>query len=535
MAIQKRCLIRLTIILCSIWGIISLGLVLLPWTTEYKTPQIKHSTLNEINLENNTIDIDTPNSAIANPNILLLLPDQWRFDWFVNSDFLDIPTMRSIQSNGVWFQNTVVGSPTCVPSRCTLAAGMEYHELEIWGNNFNFPDNIITFYKLLQDNNYWTMTAGKDDLTKVHGVDVNGKYRENDLGFSDSARCLGKLDLNHKYPNIVDPYSMYLSNQYEIHNGVNKSHYEIINECYKSCNTIQDCSIPCEISKYSNISYQDNWITYKSLQLLDNAVTQNKSWFLQVNFAGPHVPYMITKRIKDIFTKTDKSYPLPIKYKEINTTNRKNVDRSREQYAATIENLDEQFKIIINKLKDLNEYDKTVICVSSDHGDILGDMDDFGKFQPWVQATNVPLICSGPGIIKNRIIKTQIEFIDLSATFLELTNSNKSNSMTTVSLKPFLNGIWNDNNNMYRDYIISGYNPWKLIIKTIDEIVWKYICCSPKEKCGNQRFKYYSYHNGSNINLLFDITNDLYELNNVANENPDIVKTMNKLLPIPCH
>ena len=57
----------------------------------------------------------------------------------------------------------------------------------------------------LQDAGYWTMTTGKDDLTKktqlgyeVGADSSTGAYHQAELGFSDGERFSGKEDVVQK-------------------------------------------------------------------------------------------------------------------------------------------------------------------------------------------------------------------------------------------------------------------------------------------------------------------------------------------------
>eukprot|EP01084_Bolivina_argentea_P035866 66411_1 len=109
-------------------------------------------------------------AADNRPNFLLLFPDEWRFDWadsyFIQNLSLNTPTFSSIVQNGTRFVHTSVGSPLCAPSRACIAAGKEYDYTGVPSNSHDFPVNETTFYKLLQNNGYWVMVSGKDDLTK---------------------------------------------------------------------------------------------------------------------------------------------------------------------------------------------------------------------------------------------------------------------------------------------------------------------------------------------------------------------------------
>ena len=214
------------------------------------------------------------------PNILLLFPDEWRFDWADNFYLKDLnintPTFQMVVANGTRFINTLVGSPVCAPSRGCLATGKEYDYSGMEQNMQDLPENQTTFYTLLQQNGYYTMITGKDDLTKLTGVGVDGSYSAKELGFSAQHRCLDKTALPVFYPNVTDPFTAYLSNQ---------SLYNITDQCYEDfCCTdwpsnnppLYEC--PQSIDVPTN-AYQDNWFTWNPLDLLSNK-PDNMPWFV---------------------------------------------------------------------------------------------------------------------------------------------------------------------------------------------------------------------------------------------------------------
>lgn len=234
--------------------------------------------------------VSTIFAADSRPNILLLFPDEWRFDWadqyFIQNLSIKTPTFNSIVNNGTRFVNTLVGSPLCAPSRACIAAGKEYDYTGVPSNGYDFPTNETTIYKLMRDNGYWVMVSGKDDLTKKSGCGINGTYRLTELGFSDQRRCKGKVDDNSPYPNVTDPFSTYLSEHFNINNGQNQSEFEIRHECFQKCCNDHACPIPINVH---TPAYEDNYITDNTLQLLENA-PKDQPWFLQINWAGPHPP-----------------------------------------------------------------------------------------------------------------------------------------------------------------------------------------------------------------------------------------------------
>jgi len=459
-------------------------------------------------------------TAVLRPNIVLLFPDQWRFDWadnYYNEDlYLHTPTFSAVARNGTRFVNTAVCSPTCAPSRACIAAGRGYGDTGVKGNENDYPVNQTTIYNLMQKAGYWVMMAGKDDLTKPNGVGMEGDYRQKDLGFSDQRRCIGKRAIHKTYPNVTDPYGTYLSTHDFTEDNVTKSEYKNVHHCNKKCNSNNACPEPLAIH---DESYQDNWITTRTLKMMDD-IPDNTPWFVQVNWAGPHPPFTILESMMEEME--NRTFPFPMGCKK----NKTDMAMMRMNYAAEIENLDVQFSRILDRVRSMGQYENTVICISSDHGEMLGDYNAFLKAVPWVASTNVPLVCMGPDIERGQIIETYISNMDLAGTFLDYTGSQMEEEMTTMSLRPFLNGTWNDEVNMYRDYVSSGLHKWRAVIQDINETVtWKFICC--KGQCPGRSFKA---KNGF-VQLLFNIKKDLYEENDLFANHQDVADEMRELLP----
>ena len=96
------------------------------------------------------------------PNILLLFPDQWRYDWDgftrenqpdIPGPMLHVPTTRGVAAAGTRFTTAYVPAPVCAPSRSCLASGREYGSTAVNGqpgnwsnvlsNGYDYPTNQV--------------------------------------------------------------------------------------------------------------------------------------------------------------------------------------------------------------------------------------------------------------------------------------------------------------------------------------------------------------------------------------------------------
>ena len=204
------------------------------------------------------------------------------------------------------------------------------------------------------------------------------------------------------------------------------------------------------------------------------------------------------------------------------------------EYMAMIEHIDGWFgKIIDSAISKSEKQGRALIaCVSSDHGDLLGDYDNYNKKQPWFGSLNVPLVCASFNddatpeyqIREGKVFsEITVSNMDLGATFLDLAGLDTAQGMTAVSMKPML--VAGDTDE-YREYVMSGYGEWRLVVEQSSQM--KLVCC--KEECpGNRGFQADPITGW--VTLLFNLTSDLYDMNDLSKEYPEIVDQMLPNLP----
>ena len=379
------------------------------------------------------------------PNILLLFPDQWRFDWDGRDPALPLklPNIRALMGRGVKFEHAYVPSPLCAPSRAALASGREYDEAGVPTNeNNDFPLSIPTFYQSLQRAGYWTATTGKDDLDKAtqlgtkFGANWTGVYHQSELGFSDGIRMEGKEDVVDQ-PQPHERYGHWLSGQTVLlKNGSSMSAWDAHRSCMKGDK--------CTKSMFPDDLYEDNYVHDKALELLRRRPT-NAPFFLHVSFPGPHPPFLVTPVQYDAVD--HRSFPPPVDGSSstpevcVSTGQPQTSNSDRCDYAAEMENLDRLVGSLLDELFAQGVTESTLVCFASDHGEMLGDHGQVGKGKPWEASASVPLACAGPGVTRGAIESRAVATLDLAATFLDYAGVHPSGypeGMTSISLRPLL-------------------------------------------------------------------------------------------------
>jgi len=419
---------------------------------------------------------------MKNPNILFLFPDQLRFDWTGANSALPLrtPHLNALNARGTRFDNAVCPSPLCAPCRAILATGREYPRSPVRDNHQNVPLDQPTLYTRLRDNNYHVMGCGKLDLNKgdciarkpAWGLDGQKNLRE--WGFSAGLNNEGKMDgANSGREKAQGPYLQFLQER-----GLRQKHVDDFARRDKLA------SFPTPLP---DDAYCDNWIGQNGLDLLADAPA-DKSWFLQVNFTGPHNPWDITKDMAELYAEVE--FPQPAVAADDPPEALRQV---RRNYAAMVENIDRWLGLYIEALRQRGELDNTLVVFSSDHGEMLGDHGRWGKSLPHQPSIGVPLTIAGPGVRAEAVVDGPTTILDLVATFIETAEAQALPEMDSRSLWPLLCG----QARATRDAVFSALGDWQLVFDGRYKLVdW------PQE--GRQ--------------LLYDIERDPTEERNLAED-----------------
>jgi arylsulfatase A-like enzyme len=116
------------------------------------------------------------------------------------------------------------------------------------------------------------------------------------------------------------------------------------------------------------------------------------------------------------------------------------VRRARAVYYGLIEQLDAEIGRIVAALEARGELDDTLVVVTADHGEMLGDHGLWGKAGCFPQAFHVPLIVRGPGVARGRRVDAVTEHVDLLPTLVEAAGGAVPLQADGRSLAPWLGG-----------------------------------------------------------------------------------------------
>jgi arylsulfatase A-like enzyme len=413
-----------------------------------------------------------------------------------------MPNLAALAKSGVAFRDAVVASPLCAPSRACLASGREYSRCGVRDNGDDYPVGQTTFYSLLREAGYHVTACGKMDLHKAsYTWGLEGKHLLPEWGFSDGIDNAGKIDAilsGAKEPK--DPYMAFLERE-----KLRETH---IADFHKRTGHAYQYTAPTPLP---DRSYCDNWIAENGLKLL-RAAPKDRPWFLAVNFTGPHPPVDITRSMAH--TCRGRDFPQPNRSTEFDAATHVAI---RQNYTAMVENIDRWLGVYLDELRKSGDFENTLVVYSSDHGEMLGDHDKWGKTLPYHASASVPLVVAGPGVEARGTSDALVNHIDLGATFLECAGTRTPKDMDSRSLWPVLSGKARH----HREYVRSALWSWRLVYDGRYKLISGF---DPRAKGHEQPAA------GMHVpDLLFDLQTDPLENTNLAESKVDVVERLRRL------
>ena len=347
------------------------------------------------------------------PNVLLICADHWAAEFLGvagNTSILS-PGLDEIAQCGMRFTNAYSESPVCIPARRTLMTGQapRTHGDRVFNDTLRMPQ-VTTLAQAFRDAGYQADAVGK---LHVHP-------QRDRIGF-DSVLL---DDEGRPQWGTVDDYDIYLGDvgyagrQFDHGMSNNQYHYRAWH-------------LPEE-------THATNWAARNVARLIKRRdPTRPAFWYL--GFRHPHPPLVPLQSYLDLYrdidietpyvgewerAPDDMPYAISAAMQRMNLYTPDQFIQGKRAFYALCSHIDHQIRYLVGTLRLEGLLSNTIICFTSDHGDMLGNHNMVAKRLFYEASANVPMILLGTadskkvpeGTLSDRLVGLQ----DVMPTLLDL-------------------------------------------------------------------------------------------------------------------
>jgi choline-sulfatase len=340
------------------------------------------------------------------PNILLVMADQLAVPAmpFHGDPVTQAPAMSALAERGVVFDAAYTPSPLCAPARASLMTGRLPSGTTTYDNAAPFPSDLPTFAHYLRLAGYRTALVGKMHFCgpdQLHGFEerLTTDIYPADFGWTPDWSDLGhRPHWYHDMSSVIDAGPCVRSNQLDFDDEVAFAAERLVYEHARSDDDRPFCFV--------------------------------------VSFTHPHDPYTTTREWWDRYDGVDIAMPEHDYDPEVATPHEDRlrficetdqVDLTREQvtaalraYRGSVSYVDDRIGRLLRALRDTDLADDTVIVLTSDHGDMLGERGLWYKMSFFESSARVPLVVSFPQRFEPHRVSAPVSTVDLLPTLVDL-------------------------------------------------------------------------------------------------------------------
>ena len=419
-------------------------------------------------------------------NILFIMYDQLRFDYLscAGHPHLKTPNMDRLAAMGVRFSRAYVQSPVCGSSRMSFYTGRYVHSHGASYNGFPLKVGEITLGDHLRKIGMDAVLVGKTHMrVDEDGMERLGLARESiigarvsECGFDVHVRDDGLWAKGPAgyYDKGRQPYNEYL--RARGYAGENPWH-DFANSGLEETGDMASGWFMANAGKPANIAEEDSetpWLTREAQAFI--SADHERPWLCHLSYIKPHWPYIVPAPYHDMYGAADvqpvvrseleRQDPHPVyrAFMENRIGRAFSRDEVREAvipaYMGLVKQCDDQMGRLFDYLEKTGRMDDTMIVITSDHGDYLGDhwLGEKELFHDC--SVRVPLIVYDPRMeadtARGSVCDALVESIDLAPTFMEAIGARSpGHILEGRSLMPLLHG---QSPADWRGYAISEYD-----------------------------------------------------------------------------
>lgn len=359
------------------------------------------------------IEFMKPNTG---KNILVLMADQMTPSSLraYGNTVSKTPRIDALARDGVVFDSAYCASPLCAPSRFALMAGKLPSKIGAYDNAAEFSAQTLTFAHYLRAAGYRTVLSGKMHFCgpdQLHGFEerLTTDIYPADFGWApDWDHREVRPSWYHNMSSVLDAGRCVRTNQLDFDDEVTFTTRQKLYDIARERQAGADVRPFCVVASLTH-PHDPYAITSAYWDLYRDDEIDLPSTTLTFDQSDPH-----SKRLRHA-CENDRTPP-----------NEQQVRNARRAYYGALSYVDAQFGAILDALDATGLADDTIVIVTSDHGDMLGERGLWYKMTFFENAARVPLIVHAPKQFSPHRVACSVSTIDLLPTLVELATGERN-------------------------------------------------------------------------------------------------------------
>jgi arylsulfatase A-like enzyme len=407
--------------------------------------------------------------AVGNSkNVLFIVIDQLRADCVFGalSRHIELPHLRALMADAVTFERHFSVTNPCGPSRASLLTGQYAMNHRSVRNGTPLRHDVPNIAVEMRKAGYVPMLFGYTDTSQDPRVFPAGDpalrtYEYPMTGFHEVLEM--RFEMSYPWRSHLIDKGYVFDTYARLYEPVSPS---------GGAPKINDPAL------YRAQDSDTAFLTDRFLATMP--AYADAAWFAHLTYIRPHPPFVAPAPYNSMYDPSE--IPMPLRhdtvadevashvffgptlahktpagtvagFPDLEPTDA-NVQALRALYFGLITEVDAHIGRVIAFLKRTGQYDETLIVVTSDHGEMLGDRHSWGKSTIHDAAYHTPLIIRAPGYEAQagRVVRAPVETVDVAPTILEWVGQDVPNAMDGRSLLPLLGGAVQDD---WRAYSFS--------------------------------------------------------------------------------
>ncbi|GAB3754713.1 choline-sulfatase [Zhihengliuella somnathii] len=372
-----------------------------------------------------TVSPPAGSGTVSPPNIVVIQADQMGPHYLgaYGDEAAQTPNIDALAAEGAVFDRAYCNTPLCAPSRASMMTGTMPSELGCFDNGDDFPSSTPTFAHHLRNAGYHTALVGR-----MHFIGPDQHH-----GFEERLTT----DVYPADLDMVPDWKRPLDEKLQWYHDADA----VFSAGVSTASVQQDFDDEVGFRAYRHLADRA-----RANQAAATCGERPQPFLMVTSFIHPHDPYEPPREHWDRFDGVDIPDPAhpgapdpeadPHSHRlrqmsgfDVREPGIDEVRRARRAYYAAVSYIDDHVGRIRSRLKQLGLAEDTVIVVTSDHGDMLGEKGLWYKMSPYEQSARIPLIVYGPEhLVPRGRYQTPVSLLDLMPTLLELSGSGSGAS-----------------------------------------------------------------------------------------------------------